>query len=560
MVPSVSVATRETVHTAIDVRRRRPAFAAWLSIERDGALAAVIVASAAALRLIGINRGLPYLHEWDEIIVLPPVIRMALYHTLNPGVFIYTSLYYYLLLPVVYAHAFYLHVTGGPSIDTIAFAHPLIPDYRWYSNIPSFFLWARGLTALLSAATVYVTYRLGREAFGRPVGLLAAAVLAVAPGAIYYADTVRVDVPMALLATAALWSGMSILRGGNARDYLVTGLLSGLAISTKQIAVWLLPAVAVAHVLSTHRRLTTVRAGGLAAAGVVLGGLAGTPYVLIQPLQVWADFATLVRPYGLVSVPRADTLLHQFGLSLAYLARPTQGADWYVVPHFALGLAPAAAAAVGIAVGLREQPRVQAYLLTMPLLLLLFIARAQEFYTRNLTAVLPVACIATAVGGMWVWRRLAPVLDARPPLARMAAAAALCILLLGGPARASVSLAWWLHRHDDTRTQALRWLDGHTRPGMVVAFEVELAWFLPALERAPFTVEWTDRNAPLSWYNAHHVDLAVLNDRNAPPLGRRVATFVPPPYLPSSKEQATFVPNTYPIIDPPIVIVRPGAP
>jgi hypothetical protein len=520
-------------------------------------LAAAIVAYGAVVRLAGAGRGLPYLHEWDEWFQLPPVIRMLLDHTLNPGIFIYGSVYYYLLLPVVYAHYLYLHALGlMKSLDDIVLMHPLIPGYGWYVNMPSFYLWARAYTALFGAATVYLTYRLGRAAFGRGAGLLAAALLAVAPGAVYYADTVRVDVPMAFFATAALLAGLGVMRRGGRRDYLLAGLLTGVAVSTKETAVWLVAPLAIAH-LSNPRRAALIDARlGLMAAAIIAAGLAGTPYLLIRPDLVRAGLAAQEGTYGILALPNPVDFLYRLGQNLAYLAWPTQGGDWYVVPHAGLGLVPVLAAATGIRAGWRERPRVQAYLLAFPAVLLFFLARANVFYTRNLSAVLPIAAIEAAVGARWIWRQYGPAAPVRAPSRRAVLAAAAMVVLLAGPVGESARLAWWLNRHRDTRTQAVEWLRAHVPRSAKVAFELELAWFLPDIDGLPFKTEWTDRTTPLSWYAKERVDYAVVSPRN-PAAGRpAVMRFPRPWYLPTPKEESKFVPNSYPIIDPAILVVR----
>ena len=564
----------------------------------------LILAGALVVRLLGVGRGLPYLHEWDEWFQLPPVIKMVLYHTLNPGIFIYGSLYYYLLLPVVYAHFLYLHAAGAiTSFDDVVLTHPLIPGYGWYINLPSFYVWARAFTALLGAATVYLTYRLGRAAFGRPVGVLAAALLAVAPGAVYYADTVRVDVPAAFFATAALLAGLGVLRRGRRRDYVVAGLLTGLAISTKQTAVWVVPALLVAHAYNERRTAFADGPLGLMIAAIVAGGLMGTPYLLIRPDLVWTGFHAQVGTYGLLALPWPWVFFRRLSFYLAYLLWPTQGGDWYVVPHAGLGLVPGIAAVAGLVGAYGERPRMLAYLVAFPALLLLFLARANVYYTRNLASVLPVAAIFAAAGSVWLWHRTAGRGPAWPaPWRAAGVAAGIVLLLIGpgaafaalagigvwltaagagprwpapwravgaaagivvlliGPVRESAALAWWLNRHQDTRTQAVEWLVAHVPRGAGVAFELELAWFLPALDRLPFRMEWTDRRTPLAWYAEKRIEYAVVSEWNPVNACPTVTLFPRPDYLPTVAQEAAFVPNSFPIIDPAVVVIRPRAP
>jgi Dolichyl-phosphate-mannose-protein mannosyltransferase len=531
----------------------------------DGLLIALIVAAGLALRLAGVGRGLPYVHEWDEDFVVTPVLKMLLYHTLNPGLFIYGSVYYYLLLPVFYIHAWYLQAHGIiKSLDDIILAHPLIPAYSWYTNVPSFYLWARAFTALFGAATIYMTYRLGRAAFGRTAGLLAAALYAAAPGAIYYADTVRVDVPEALLTTAALLAGLAVWRRGRPLDYAAAGVLTGLALSTKQTALWLVVPLLIAHAYNPRRRHVADAGLGVMACGIVAGGLIGTPYLLIRPDLIRTGFTAHTETYGLLSVPNPGEFLQRLALNLTYLGQPVQGGDWYVVPHAGLGALPMVAAFVGFAAAFKREPRLQRYLAAYAVLQLLFLARAHVSYTRNLAPVLPLASIWAALGGIVLWQELSAWAYGNgwvPPARwRAAAAAAGIAVLLLGPVRQGAALASWLESHRDTRQQALQWLAVHVPRTATVAFELELAWYLPDLDHVPYHIDWTDRNTPVAWYTEHHIAYAAVSEWNQVNVCPALALIARPSYLPTVAEEAAFVPNSYPVIDPTIVIVRPHPP
>jgi len=531
----------------------------------EGLLVALIVAAGLALRLPGVGRGLPYIHEWDEWFVVPPVIKMLLFHTMNPGIFIYGSVYYYLLLPVFYAHTLYLQAHGViKSLDDVVLAHPLIPGYGWYINVPSFYMWARAFTALLGAATIYLTYRVGRAAFGRTVGVLAAALLAAAPGAVYYADTVRVDVPEAFFTTAALLVGLGVWRRGRRIDYVAAGLLAGVAISTKQTALWLLAPLLLAHAFNERRQRFADTSLALMAAAVAAGGLAGTPYLLIRPDLIRTGFTAHTGTYGLVALPDPGAFVARLAENLTYLGEPIQGGDWYVVPHTGLGAVPLIAALVGFTAAFRQHPRLQWYLAAFPILQLLFLARATVFYTRNLAPVLPIVAIWAAFGGVTLWHEIAARARAggwtpRAPWAAAAAAAGIVALLLG-PVTQSAALASWLDGHEDTRIQALRWLAGHMPRTATVAFELELAWYLPDLDHVPYRVDWTDRNTPVSWYAQHRIDYAAVSEWNPVNACPTVRLFPHPSYLPTVAQEAAFVPNSFPVIDPTLVIIRPRGP
>ncbi|BCX05078.1 MAG: hypothetical protein KatS3mg053_3016 [Candidatus Roseilinea sp.] len=72
----------------------------------------------------------------------------------------------------------------------------------------------RSFSAVCSALTVLCAYLIGRDGFGRRVGLIAAFLLAVMPFAIYYAQEARMYALLALCAAASTWAMVRMGRLG----------------------------------------------------------------------------------------------------------------------------------------------------------------------------------------------------------------------------------------------------------------------------------------------------------------------------------------------------------
>ncbi len=514
-------------------------------------LLACIVLAAVVVRLIGVRRGLPYIHEWDEPYVVTYVVGMMQRGDLDPKAFSYPSLYFYILLPVVYLCYGYLHLRGeAASRWAIEVVHPQTPlshlppalPYWWYINQPAFYLWSRVVTVAFAAATVILAYRLGRAVQDRATGLLAAALLAVAPGFIYYADTVRVDVPMTFFVCAAIVAGMRILRGGSRRDYAVAGALAGLAMSTKQAAFVVLIAFVVAHALNSRRRgpaLGEVAVlGGAAAAGFVIG----TPRVLATPrylIDVWVSEG---RAYG--GVPTLASLKAGAAQNLLYFIHPMQGGspnpEWYVTPHAAFGLIPALAALLGAGVVTARQPRVAAYLGGFIVPYFCLMAAQHNFFLRSMIPLLPFAAVFAAAGAAWVWstwlsrwwRGSAPAgMSATASRAATVVAVIGIAVLLAEPATRALQLAWALRHEEDTRTEAVAWVARHARPGEVVAFDTDLRWYLPDLWSLPCDVRYATPDRGLSWYQRQGITIAVVGDRNRLRDAPAIADIRRPAYL-----------------------------
>lgn len=519
----------------------------------------LILLAALVVRLLGVGRGLPYVHEYDEDAVLTPVIGMLQRGDLNPVMFVYPSVYYYVLLPVMHLHYLYLHALGQiASAQEIRTYHPQAIGmvYRWYINYPSFYLWGHTLTALVGTATIWLVYRLGAAAYGAAAGLLAAAFLSVAPGAVYFSDTMRVDVPMAFLAAAAMLAGLRVLTRGARLDYAAAGLLAGLAVSTKLNAAVVCAPLAIAHILNPRRPRLVDLNSLVMALGVLIGFVAGTPYILIAHDTTYAWLIAQARAYGIA--PGLAEISRALPLYLGYLLRPSQGTEWYIVPHAGVGLLPGLAAAVGLAAGFRARPRVHLYLASFPVLYLLYMAGQRLVVLRSMIPLLPFAALFAGVGCVSAWERLAAGWPAARTRHAVLAGAGIAILL-AGPALASFGLGWAMGHDTDSRTTAVRWLRQHARPGDRVAFETDLRWFLPDLRRLPFAILWAPRDATLGWYLQRRVDYAVVGRRSRLRGADPAAIMIhPPPYIPNPA--ADWPPDGYLIVDPELSIVRTAPP
>jgi len=481
----------------------------------------LILLTALAVRLVGIARGLPYIHEWDEPYVVTYVIGMVQRGDLDPKAFSYPSLYFYILLPVTYLYYFYLHLSGhAASPFAIQLFHPQAPishlpptlPYWWYINEPSFYLWARIVTTLLATAAVFLVYRLGRATFGIGVGLLAAALLAVAPGFVYYADTVRVDVPMVFFLCAAVLAGLRVLEGGTPRDYLIAGALGGLAMSTKQAAFVIVIAFVTAHALNPRRRRFDLRPLVTLGAGVAGGFVAGTPRILVTPRYLVDVWASEGRAYG--GVPTLASLKVGAAQNLLYFVHPMQGGsqnpEWYVTPHAAFGLIPASAAVLGLIVASVRKPRLALYLGSFMVPYFCLMASQRNFFLRSMIPLLPFAAVFAAVGTTWIGEQCRRTRALRGGLSATVAATLGILILLAEPTDRAVHLAWLLRHDEDTRTEAVAWVRAHARPGEVVAFDANLRWFLPALRDLPVEVVYTTPDRDLAWCRANGVNLAVV--------------------------------------------------
>ncbi|HEU4703450.1 MAG TPA: glycosyltransferase family 39 protein, partial [Conexibacter sp.] len=394
------------------------------------ALAGVLL-GALALRLWGIRHGLPFSYNIDEEGHFVPVAIGFFGHDLNPGYFLnppgYTELLY-----VVYAVWF-----GGRDAVQHAYAtHP--------SEV---FLIARVTVALLGVVAVWLLHLAGARFFDRRVGLLAAALGAVAFLPVFYGHLALNDVPATAPATLALLAAALVLRGGGTRAALLGGLAAGLAAGTKYTAgIALLPLLTAIVVSARGRREPLVGAAllvpALAACGAALAGfLVTNPYAL---LDFDAFHAGVSRQRTLASGEELSKLgLTQDNGILYYAWTLTWGLGW--IP---------ALAALGGAVRLLARERLLALvLLPAPLLYVVFMGVQERYFGRWLLPVLPIVTLLAAYGGMALARAVA----GRAPRLALPAAALVAAALLAQGLVHSVHVDRVLARAD-TRNSARAWL------------------------------------------------------------------------------------------------------
>jgi hypothetical protein len=135
--------------------------------------------------------------------------------------------------------------------------------------------------AAFGVGGVAAAWWLGRAAYGRTAGLVAAAIVAVETIGIAYSHMAVTDIPMTALITVSL----ALLVTGRLEW---AGLAAGLAASAKYPAVFLLVPLVVAGWRHWRRLAISV-------ALAVVAFLATSPFVLVHPHQAWSDASRVQR-------------------------------------------------------------------------------------------------------------------------------------------------------------------------------------------------------------------------------------------------------------------------
>ena len=127
-----------------------------------------ILLGGLAVRSWGIGQGYPdFYGHVDEIGVAASIWNFFRAGTLLPTEFTYPAFYSYLVAGLLWLSAW---LGAAPEMERQLDALVLVS----YVDPARLALIGRGLSAVLSSLAIFVTYRLGRQAFGPGVGLLLA--------------------------------------------------------------------------------------------------------------------------------------------------------------------------------------------------------------------------------------------------------------------------------------------------------------------------------------------------------------------------------------------------
>jgi hypothetical protein len=412
----------------------------------------LIFALALGVRLIGLRYGLPAVYNPDEVAIMSRALAFAK-GDFNPHNFLYPSFYFYALF--VWEGLTALLAVMTRSVASFgAFQREFVLDPT------RVFVAGRLLTALAGAGTAVATGLLGARVWSPLTGLLAAALLAVAPLHVLNSHYVKHDVPvtflivLAYLAYERLWSlraeggrhGSRPLRAGGIHlqaegALLKAAAITGVAFSTHYYAIFLAIPLAWSAARGARNRTDAIRRIAVAAAvsGAVFFLL--SPFILAEPGTALRD----IRANRQIVVDRAIE-------SLGYAA----GAARYgaLLLFDTAGVPAALLAIAGLVVALRKDPARALWMLAFPVAFLFFIAGTFPA-SRYLVPVVPFLALFAAIALAELWRR------------QRLAAQCLLVAALGVAGLESVRTGAFI-RQTDTRTLALDYIRAHIPAGTTV--------------------------------------------------------------------------------------------
>jgi Dolichyl-phosphate-mannose-protein mannosyltransferase len=201
---------------------------------------------------------------------------------------------------------------------------------------------------LVAVASALLTVWLLFQFPGVWAGPFAAMLVAVSPSHMLQSDQVRVDVTMTAMLVLTLLVGIRMRNNARAVQFLLLGIAGGLAIAGKYSAVSGVAAIVLAALWLQGfpwRGLLT------AAAGVLLGFIAGAPYILVKPMAFYSEinkYATMTAnvpaafaiPYvKLMEMHTVNLVRFSLGLpafllavvGIIYMLRRRSPFDWMIL-------------------------------------------------------------------------------------------------------------------------------------------------------------------------------------------------------------------------------------
>lgn len=448
------------------------------SRDASGIALILILAAAAAARLWFLTAGLPHAVGIDEPQVIDRAIRILRTGDWNTHLFDYPSL-------VIYFHA--IVAIGRFMAGALNGEWSSLDDF----SIRAIYIAGRAAAACVGVATVWVTYRLGREAGTARVGLLAAAQLAVHPMHVRESRFILTDVPVTALTTLAVWLSIRAARVGTIGAYAWAGAACGFAAAAKYNGGLALAAVVAAWALAERSHPDRLAKLGAIAGAAAAAFLAGAPYTLLD----------------------LPGFLDGFAAQFSRFAAPASGYDPAWVVYLKHLSPPWARAAVpltvfGAAVMIWRSGRRWIPIVAFTAVYFYVLSSHGPVFGRYALPLVPMLCVFAAAGALETVALLDRFGVLRRPRVRPAATFAVCALLVVPPV---VQTVRWLdqQKRADTRSMAADWLKANTPKGTRVAVENSGPTYLAS---AGFRVAATQLllDRPLDWYRTR-VDYLVIS-------------------------------------------------
>ncbi|MFQ5858635.1 MAG: ArnT family glycosyltransferase, partial [Anaerolineae bacterium] len=440
---------------------------------------------------------LPHLYHPDEWALIMPALRILQTGDLNPHRFEYGSLHIYVLAVLYSIYYVYGRAQGRfVSIQDIPVYDSTHGLYEY--ELPEVYLLSRSLTALLGAATVVALYVAGRRLFDRRTGLVAALLLTFLPLHVVNSHYTTTDVPATFLIVVGFLFIISVFYRGTRRDYILAGILIGLATGAKYPGGLLIVSLVAAHL---GRDRTAFEGSKL-----LIGLLAATAaFVLSTPFAVldyqnWRFWLSYVSDtYSL------NGTMHE-GSSARWYARFLLQSPYLLTTILAV---------IGLIWLGRRNWRQGLLIGSFPITYFLAIAQYERRYPRALIPLLPFLALLAAVLIVHLTRVLSQHSRGSPRKAN-ALLVALSLAVIALPLLASLGHTYRFTQKE-LRTLGREWIVANIPEGSSIATDAA-APVLPPGRYQVDRIGWSIVAHDVAWYREQGYEYVVVSEnlRNSP--------------------------------------------
>ena len=339
------------------------------TISRSGVLLFWIILLGLAVRIIGVDFGLPLLCHNDESVI----VNYALAYgkgDLNPHFFKVPPFLSYLMF-FLYGIFFLAGKILGSFQNVMDFG------YRFLADPTAFYLIGRLFCGVFfGTMTIPLMYLLGKRVFNERTGLLAALFLSMNFLHVRNSHYIYFDIPLVFFTVLFFIILYKVFEKNKILGYMTGGLVLGIAISVKYSAVILAVPASIISAMNILRFRSgfrdTLMKNIAAFLFVVLGMFVSNPYMFID------------HPFFLDTISRMPFFTPPFWFHLK------------VSLVGALGFSMCVAALVGGFISLKKRNRFSAVLLSFFICYYLVLTRSSQLAERYVFPIVPIALLMAA--------------------------------------------------------------------------------------------------------------------------------------------------------------------
>lgn len=269
-------------------------------VAHKGVITLILI--ALALRLWGLNFGLPYMYHPDEPRYVISAQRLFQTHNLDPNSLpdIASSSFIYVLNALAYIPYYLMGKLFGLFNNPTDIPAPtMLVMGTGFITRPSVFLLGRWLTLSFSLANVLLTFIIGREWLdSKTAGFLAALFLAISPSHVSHSRYITPDTFTVFFSLLFFWLTIRLAQKESPTIYALAGIGLGCLLSTKISGALIILPLLVNHFY--RYKLGGLRKPGLwllALTTLLAFGLT-TPYLLVNFQDVIGDILAEGQHYS----------------------------------------------------------------------------------------------------------------------------------------------------------------------------------------------------------------------------------------------------------------------